>query len=90
LKYAIRRAQENPKGLILNGTHQLLAYVFDVNAVEESIDTIQKNIRALLDTSKEVGLEVTPEKRKYILVSRCQKTGQRQRMTIANRSFESV
>jgi hypothetical protein len=28
----------------------------------ENIDTIQKNIEALLDASKEVGLEVNPEK----------------------------
>jgi hypothetical protein len=73
----------------LNGTHQLLAYA-DVNIVGENIDTIQKNTRALLDASKEVGLEVNPEKTKYILVSRCQKAGQRQSIKIGNRSFESL
>jgi hypothetical protein len=45
---------------------------------------------ALLDASKEVGLEVNPEKTKYMLVSRCQKAGQRQRMKIRNWSFENV
>jgi hypothetical protein len=40
--------------------------------------TIQTNTKALLDASKEVGLEVNPEKTKYMLVSRCQKAGQRQ------------
>jgi hypothetical protein len=62
----------------------------DVNIVGENIDTKQRNTKALLDASKEVGLEVNPEKTKYILVSRCQKAGQRQSIKIGNRSFESV
>jgi hypothetical protein len=50
----------------------------------------EKNTKALLDASKEVGLEVNPKKTKYMLVSRCQKAGQRQSIKIANRSFEDV
>jgi hypothetical protein len=46
--------------------------------VGENTDIIQKNIIAILDASMEVGLEVNPEKTKYMLVSWCQKTGQRQ------------
>jgi hypothetical protein len=90
LEYAFRRVQENQEGLILNGTHQLLAYADDFNIVGENIDTIQKNTKALLEGSKEVGLEVNPEKTKYMLVSRCQKAGQRQGIKTGNRSFESL
>jgi hypothetical protein len=45
-----------------------LAYADDVNIVEENIDTIQRNTKAMLDASKEVGLEVNPEKTKYVSV----------------------
>jgi hypothetical protein len=75
LKYAIRRVQESQEGLILCGTHQLLAYADDVNIVGANIDTTQIDTKALLDTSKEVCLEVNPKNTKYILVSRCQKAG---------------
>jgi hypothetical protein len=51
---------------------------------------VQKKTKALSHASREVGLEVNPEKTKYILVSHCQKAGQGQSIKIAHRSFEDV
>jgi hypothetical protein len=64
---ALLRVHENPEGLKSNGTHQLLACADDVNMVGENIDTVQKNTIALLDASKEFGLEVNSEKTKCVL-----------------------
>jgi hypothetical protein len=48
------------------------------------------NDSALLDASEEVGLEVSPEKTKYMLMSRSRKRGQKIIIKIGNRSFEDV
>jgi hypothetical protein len=74
----------------LNGTQQLLAYADDVNIVRENIDTIKKNTGPVLDAGKEVGLKVNPEKTKYVLMSRSQKTGEKHSIKIANGSLEDV
>jgi hypothetical protein len=44
--------------LKLNGTHQLLAYVDDVNLMEDNTDTIHKDTETLIDASKEAGPEM--------------------------------
>jgi hypothetical protein len=45
-------------GLKSNGTHQLLAYADGVNLLGDNINIIKENIETLIDTRKEVGLEI--------------------------------
>jgi hypothetical protein len=64
LETNIRKVQENQVGLKLNGTHQLLVYADDVNLLGDNIDTVNKNPGTLIESSKEVGLEVKTERNK--------------------------
>jgi len=75
LEYAIRRVQVNQDGLKLNGTHQLLAYVDDVNILGRSIHTVKENAEALVVATRENGLEVSANKTKYMVMSRDQNSG---------------
>jgi hypothetical protein len=67
-----------------------LAYADDVNLLGDNIDIINKNTETLIDASKEVGLEVSIEKTKYMLVSRDQNADQNREIKIGNRSFKNV
>jgi hypothetical protein len=61
-----------------------------VNLLGDNTDTIKKNTETLIDTSKEVGLEVNAEKTKYMLLAHYQNAGKNYNIKIANRSFENV
>jgi hypothetical protein len=52
LEYAIRRVQVNQDGLKLNGTHQLLAYAYDVNILGGNVHTVKKNAETLVAAVK--------------------------------------
>ena len=56
----------------LNGTHQLLAYADDVNILGGSIYTLKENAEALVAATREIGLEVSADKTKYMVMSRDQ------------------
>jgi hypothetical protein len=60
---------QNKEGLELDRTPQHLVHGDDVNLLGENIYIIKKNAEVLLDTSKEVGLEVSVEKLVHIHVS---------------------
>jgi len=75
LENAIRRVQVNQDGLKLNGTHQLLDYADDVNILGGSIHMVMENAEALVAATREIGLEVSADKTKYMVMSRDQNAG---------------
>jgi hypothetical protein len=75
LEYAIRRVQVNQDGLKLNGTHQLPAYVDDVNILGGSIHAVKENAEVLEGATKEIGLEINADKTKYMIMSWDQNAG---------------
>ncbi|KAJ4452334.1 hypothetical protein ANN_03859 [Periplaneta americana] len=81
---------DNRQGLELNGLHQLLVYADDVNMLGENPRTIGENTGILLETSKAIGLEVNPEKTKYMIMSRDQNIVGNGNIKIVDLSFEEV
>jgi hypothetical protein len=58
LDYTIRKIQENKERLELNRTHQFFDYA-DVHLLGTNINIIKKHIETLLNSNKEVGLEIS-------------------------------
>jgi len=90
LEYAIRRVQVNQDGLKLNGTHQLLTYADDVNILGGGIHTVKENAEALVAATREIGLEVSADKTKHMVVFRDQNAGRIQSVKIDNSTFERM
>jgi hypothetical protein len=88
LEYAIKRVHVNQVGLKLNGTHQRLAYADDVNVLEGSVHTVRENAVALVFATKEIGLDVTSDKTKYIVITPDRNAGRGHGVKIDNSSIE--
>jgi hypothetical protein len=66
IEFAIRTVQGNDVSLGLNGTCHLLFCADDIDLLDDSINTTEENTEILLQTSRDVGLEINAEKTKYI------------------------
>jgi hypothetical protein len=80
------KLHKNLKGMELKRISSV--YADDDNVMGEEINTIKKNVEAVSDTSKEVGLEENAEKTKCNFISRHQIAGQNHNLRTANKSFE--
>jgi hypothetical protein len=56
----------------------------------DSVNTIKENSETLLETSRDIGLEINAEKTKYMIMSHHPISGQNQNIRISNESFEKV
>jgi hypothetical protein len=54
-------SKKNHDGMELSGIHEFLVYTDGGNILGENINTIRKNTEAMLETTKDVGLEVSTE-----------------------------
>ena len=86
----IPRVQLNQDGLKLIGAHQLLDYADDVNILGGSIHTLKENAEALVAATREIGLEVSANKTKYMVMSRNQNAGRNHNVRIDTSTFERV
>jgi len=76
--------------LKLNGTNQLLAYADDVNILGGSIHMLKEIAEALVAATREIGLEISADKTKYMFMSRDQNAGRNHSVRINNSTFEKV
>ena len=90
LEYVTKSIKVNQDGLKLNGTHQLLVYVDDVNILAGSLYTTKENTDVLLVRGKEIGLEVNADKTRCMVMSRDENAGRSHNIKILWRSFERV
>ena len=69
---------------------RLLANADDVNILGGRIHTLNENAEALLAATREIGLEVSADKTKYMVMSRHQNAGRIHSVRMDNSTFERV
>jgi len=87
--YAIRRVQINQNAFKLNGTHQLLGYVDDVNKIGGTVRTIKKHREAFLVGGKEIVLKVNADKTKYMVTCQDQNAGRNHNIKIPSKGWKT-
>ena len=65
-------------------------YADDVNTLGGSIYTLKENADALVAATREIGLEVSADKTKYMIMSQDQNAGRIHCVRIYNSTFERV
>ena len=63
-------------------------YADDVNILGGSIHTLKENAEVLVVATREIGLEVSADKTKYMVMSRDQNAGRIQSVRMDNSTFE--
>jgi predicted transcriptional regulator len=76
--------------LRLNVTHQLLAHADDVNILEGSIHTLKENAEALVAATREIRLEISADRTKYMVMSRDQNAERIHSVRLDSSTFERV
>jgi hypothetical protein len=61
-----------------------LVHADGVNLLSDNVNTVKENTEALIEASRDIGLEINTEKTKYIIMSRYPNSGQNQNLRIAN------
>ena len=74
----------------MNGAHQLVVCVDDVNLLGGSEHTVKENALILIVASKEIGIEVNGDKTKYMFMSRDKNAERSHSVKIDSILFEMV
>ena len=70
LEYAIISMEDNREGLELNGTNQLLVYADDATLLGDNEEVLKSNMHIILNSTKDIDLEINIHKTKYIITGR--------------------